>query len=208
MTRSLVALSLIAALAALPVASQQAGTETAPAATATETETGDTPAAPARRMKTEDEATVGEAYGRAEGDWVVVCEKTLSGEDPCRMGQLLRDATGNPVIEVEVSRFQGENAPEAVMVINTPIGTILTEGVTLVIDSSKPAKVPYFYCDGQVCVSRVNLRDTDVGAFKRGNVAKVSIVPVQAPANIVTVEMSLKGFTTAYDSLPRLLPPQ
>lgn len=206
MTRSLFALSLIAALAAAPVMAQQADTEAEAEAAPAET----AEAAPAQppRMKTEEEAVVGEPYGRIEGDWRVVCQKTLSGEDPCRMGQLLRDEAGNPVIEVEVSRFKGGNAPDAVMVINTPVGTILTEGVTLTIDTSKPAKVPFFYCDGQVCVSRVNLRDADAAAFKRGNMAKVTIVPVTNPGTPVSVDMPLTGFTASYDSLPRLEAPQ
>jgi invasion protein IalB len=184
-------------------------TETEAEAETTTTEAAEAAPAPTPPpLKTEEEAVVGEAYGRIEGDWRVLCQKTLSGDDPCRMGQLLRDTAGNPVIEVEVTRFQGENAPDAVMIINTPVGTILTEGVTLTIDASKPAKVPFFYCDGQVCVSRVNLRDADATAFKRGNVTKVSIVPVTNPGQTVSVDMSLTGFTAAYDSLPRIAPPQ
>ena len=194
MTRFLVSLTCIAAFAAAPAFAQQADEGT--------TDPSLVPPVPA--VKTEAEANVGDLYAKVEGDWRLACEKTLSGDDPCRMGQLLRDEAGNPVIEVEVTRLKGENLPDAMMVINTPVGTILPEGVTVTIDGGKPAKLPFFYCDGQVCVTRVNLREADATAFKRGNVAEVRIVPVTAPNNPVSVNMSLTGFTAAYDSLPQL----
>lgn len=195
MTRSILTLSLLATLLTGPVFAQQA-TDDAAAAPAADA------AAPAGPVfKTAEEAAVDETYGRTEGDWNVICQKTLSGEDPCLMAQLLRDEAGNPVINVEVSRLKVEGGPDAMMIINTPVGTILPEGVSVTIDNGKPAKLPFFYCDGQVCVTRVNLRDADAAAFKRGNLAKVRIVPVTNPNEPVTVNMSLKGFTAAYDAL-------
>ena len=200
MTRPLVILSMLAALAAGPVWAQES--------TATTEEAQAEEAAPA----TEGEAAVpavGEPYERTEGDWTLVCQKTLSGDDPCRMAQLLRDNQDNPVIEAELSRLEGENLPAAVMVFNTPLLTVLPEGVTLSIDGGSPVKIPFLFCDRSACIARVNLRDPDVNAFKRGGAATVRIVPLAAPDNSVTLTMSLTGFTAAYDSIiPISQPPQ
>ncbi|MDJ0822197.1 MAG: invasion associated locus B family protein [Paracoccaceae bacterium] len=196
MTRPLVLLSMVAALVAGPVWAQESTTE-APAEEAAQAAEG-AAAVPA----------VGDSYERTEGDWTLICEKTLSGDDPCRMAQLLRDNNDNPVIEAELSRLQGENLPSAVMVFNTPLLTVLPEGVTLSIDGGSPVKIPFLFCDRSACIARVNLRDPDVNTFKRGANATVRIVPLAAPDNSVTLTMSLTGFTAAYDSINPVNPPQ
>ncbi|MBV2360855.1 invasion associated locus B family protein [Thalassococcus sp. CAU 1522] len=204
MKHALLIAAALAALTAVPTLAQQTETTSeTPAEAPAETPPADAPADQTADAPS-GEPAVGDVYQRQEGDWRLVCEKTLSGEDPCRMAQLMRDANNNPVMEAELTRLAGENLPAAVMVINTPLLTLLTEGVTLTIDGGSPAKIPFMFCDNQSCVARVNLREQDVSTFKRGNVARVRIVPLAAPDNSVTVDMSLKGFTAAFDSIPAL----
>lgn len=193
MLRTLFALTVAAAMGTAPAYAQDTAATPAPDQAA--------PAPAAPKVLTKEEAAVGDVYQRTEGDWTMMCEKTVAGDDPCRMSQLLRDDNGNPVIEVELTRLSGENVPAAVLIFNTPVLTLLPEGVTLTIDGGNPAKLPFLFCEPKSCVSRVNLREADTGAFKRGSAATVRIVPMQAPDNSVTVKMSLAGFTAAYDSL-------
>lgn len=160
--------------------------------------------APPAAAVTKETAEIGQAYRTTNGDWNVDCEKTVSGNDPCLMIQVLRDEADIAVMETEVTRVNSGSGSAAVMLIKTPLMTLLPEGVTLRIDGGDPARIPFFFCDSSVCLARANLRDQDVAAFKRGAKAELRIVPVAAPNQSVTVDMSLRGFTASYDSLPVL----
>lgn len=146
--------------------------------------------------------TSGNLYTETHGDWTTVCEEVLTGDNPCgSMQQVLQGSEGNDVMQIELNRLAGENTPAAVMLINTPLLTLLTEGVGLSIDGGKTARVPFFVCDNSKCIARVTMRAEDVAAFKRGNAATLSVVPANAPNQVISAEMSLSGFTAAYDSL-------
>jgi invasion protein IalB len=175
-------------------------------AAAQDTTTTEAPAedaAPAAPL-TKETAEIGQAYRTTNGDWNVDCEKTLSGNDPCLMVQVLRDDANIAVMETEVTRLPSGNGPAAVLLIKTPLMTLLPEGVTLSIDGGDPARIPFLFCDSSICMARANLREQDVAAFKRGVKAALRIVPVAAPDQSVTVDMSLSGFTASYDGLPEL----
>lgn len=184
MKNTLALLSLVAATLAVPALAQE---EAAPA--------------PQQPATSADDAAVGDLYQLREGAWTLVCEKTLTGDDPCSMMQLLRDGTGNPVMQAEVNRA-GADGRAAVMQINTPLLTLLPRGVSLSIDEGKAARVPFLYCDPEACVARVDLRPGDLAAFKQGNKADLAVVPITAPDQSVAVTMSLEGFTAAFDALP------
>ena len=231
MIRPALSLPLIALLAAQPVFAQDNTTSTetpaetgesteatqetgeaqaetpAPEATSTETPAPeDTSTEAPADATTEEEAPANDPadnlYTETHGDWTTVCEKVLTGDDPCgSMQQVLKGAEGNDVIQIELNRLTGANTPAAVMLINTPLLTLLPEGVGLSIDGGKTARVPFFVCDNSKCIARVSLRNEDVSAFKRGNAATMTIVPANAPDQKITTEMSLSGFTAAYDSL-------
>ncbi len=196
MIKSALHLSLIALLAATPAISQE--TTTTP-----EAEAQTTPDA-SEGSGSEAAATTptSNVYTKEQGDWVTVCEQVLTGDDPCgSMQQVLKGAEGNDVMQIELNRLAGANAPAAVMLINTPLLTLLPEGVALSIDGGKTARVPFFVCDNSKCIARVSMRDEDVAAFKRGQSATLSVVPANAPDQRISVQMSLSGFTAAYDSL-------
>jgi len=205
MTRYLLTLPALALLAfAQPAAAQQDGaaqTDTdATAETAEQQEPG-VIGAPADGLDANGDPVVGSVYETEQGDWLLQCEKTLADTDPCRMYQLLVDEGGNSVAEVELRRVEGGTS---IMVFTVPLGTLLSEQLTIVIDGGRPGKLPFMYCDRNGCFSRVNLRAEDINSFKRGNMASITIVPVQAPDETVTVPMSLTGFTAAFDATPEL----
>lgn len=203
MINRLFLLSTVVSLAFAGFSAAQQTDATEDAAEAPATEAAEATPAPAVPV-TKETAEVGQVYTTQSGDWTVECEKTVSSEDPCLMVQVLRDENEVAIMEAEVTRVASENNIGAVMLIRTPLLTLLTEGVTFRIDGGDAARIPFFFCDANVCVARVNLRDQDANAFKRGNAAELRIVPVAAPERSVIVKMSLSGFTAAYDGLPTL----
>ncbi|MFS4437751.1 invasion associated locus B family protein [Paracoccaceae bacterium GXU_MW_L88] len=131
-------------------------------------------------------------------DWEVQC---IEGTQTCVMNQVLEDENGNPVVEVSIRPLQEDGEADAGLVIMTPLGTLLTEGLSLQIDSSQTQRYPYSYCNRDGCIAQIGLPGNAVTAFKRGNVANVGLRAVAAPQQAIDLDMSLAGFTAAYDSM-------
>jgi invasion protein IalB len=167
---------------------------------AQETATEDAPAAseaPAATSAPEPEAYLAETHG----DWGIRCIRVEQGREPCQMLQLLNDSSGGSVAEMVVFPLpEGENAPAAA-VVTTPLETLLTEDLTVVIDQGEGRRYPYSFCNAGGCVARLGLRDEDLNAFRAGNAAVIRIVPARAPDQAVLLTLSLSGFTAAYASL-------
>jgi invasion protein IalB len=186
-------LALLLAVAA-PVAAQEQ---------ATEEDTGETPNPLALSMGEEGEPAEGEVYvAETHDDWEIRCIRTDQIANPCQLYQLLQDAQGNPVSEANIFLL-GEEAGEATAgaTIITPLETLLSENLTLRVDDGTPRRYPFSWCSQLGCVARLGFTDADIDVFKAGGAAFVSIVPVAAPDQRVTLEMSLVGFTAAYDAL-------
>ena len=137
------------------------------------------------------------------GDWELRCTKVPEGQhEPCLMYQLLRDTKNN----VAVSEFTMFNLPEgqqatAGATIVTPLETLLTKQLTLAVDGGPTKRYPFTWCSSIGCYARIGFSDADLASFKRGAKATITIVPVQAPTQQVTLEVSLKGFTKAYEAV-------
>ena len=143
----------------------------------------------------------GQQYVRDEyGDWSVRCLRTEEGEDPCQIYQLLSDEEGNDVAEVSmVSLDEGQAAAGATIV--APLGTLLTEQLTLRVDGGTARRFQFTTCNQGGCIARVGFTEQDVGLFKAGAEATLRLVPFAAPEQEVVLTVSLSGFTAAFDSL-------
>ncbi|WP_412504572.1 invasion associated locus B family protein [Roseovarius sp. SYSU LYC5161] len=143
----------------------------------------------------------GQQYIREEhGDWSVRCLRTEEGEDPCQIYQLLSDEDGNDVAEVSmVSIEEGQAAAGATIV--APLGTLLTEQLTLRVDGGTARRFQFTTCNEGGCIARVGFTDQDIGLFKAGAEATLRLVPFAAPDQEVVLSVSLSGFTAAFDSL-------
>lgn len=191
MTQMLKPLALVALLAAAQPALAQ--------------EAAEAPADPGLAMGQEEEAdAVGTAYIRAtHGDWEMRCVHAPEGQkDPCQLYQLLTDSEGNPV--AEFSLFALPPSPEPAVAgatIVTPLETLLTQQIRLKVDEGKVKRYPFSWCSAAGCYARVGFTAEDIDAFKRGNVATVSIVPVAAADQLVDLSLSLSGFTAGFTAL-------
>ncbi len=129
------------------------------------------------------------------GAWEQRCVRTEDGADPCQLYQLLKDAEGNAVAEISVFGLPegGDAVAGATAVV--PLGTLLTEGMLIGVDAAEPKRYPYFWCSEIGCIARLGFTAAEVDELRKGNAATMTLVPVMAPEEKVTLSISLKGFT-------------
>jgi invasion protein IalB len=127
--------------------------------------------------------------------------RTEDGANPCQLYQLLRDATDNPVAEFSVFGLPPGGQAVAGATAVVPLETLLTANLTLQVDGGAAKTYPFSWCSQIGCVSRIGFTGDEVSALKKGNAASLTIVPVAAPDQKVTVTISLKGFTAGYDAV-------
>ena len=192
MLNSLTKVSAIVALSVLwqPLAAQ-------------ETSEGEAPAAGGLDM---GQPVLGQLYMKEKsGDWLVVCTKTNASEDPCHLSQTLNDA-GGPVAEINLYRLDDGNQAVAGAQLLAPLGTLLTTGVSFSVDGAPGKRYNFNHCEPGGCIAKIGLTDGDIAAFKGGSAATVTLRPAEAPAQIVKVPMSLKGFTAGFEGLTPVNP--
>ena len=198
LTRGLTLSLALAAALALPAAAQEATTEEAPA-----TEAPADPLAPSMGQE------VIEPYVKStHGDWQLRCIRAKDGSDPCELYQLLKDDKGNNVSEVTMVALPGGKDAVAGATIIVPLETLLTQQLTLAIDGGAPKRYPFTFCANVGCFARIGFTADEIENMKKGSKAQVSVVPIVAPDQVVSVSISLKGFTEAFDAIKAELPQQ
>ncbi len=132
------------------------------------------------------------------GDWEIHCVK---GTDNCAMQQIGETAEGQRALLITIQRLagvkaEGQDVPAAITV-NTPIGILIPYGVRVRIDEGNVAPVPLLRCLPESCAARAPLAQQAVDMFKKGAKATVGFFL----QNEVLVDVSLNGFTAAYNDL-------
>ncbi|MFN7223487.1 MAG: invasion associated locus B family protein [Paracoccaceae bacterium] len=142
---------------------------------------------------------VGASYVQANFEaWEQRCIRTEDGSDPCQLYQLLKDAQGNAVAEFSMFNLPTGGQAVAGATVVVPLETLLTENLLVAVDGGKAKVYPFTFCSTIGCVSRIGFTSAEVEQFKKGAKAVMTIVPVVAPDQKVSVELSLKGFTAGY----------
>ncbi len=160
------------------------------------------PAAPAQKTQPTQQAAPATGAKTAKyGDWEVAC---APAGDNCAMAQIGNDANGTPVLEMVIRKLaepleaDGRTAT-AVLDIITPLGVVLTSGLSLKIDGGRSESAPFQICTEQGCLVREPVDDELIGRLKAGGKARVGVVA--ANQGEVASTLSLRGFTKAYNSL-------
>ena len=184
--------------APLPLAAQETTEGEAEAA-----EEAETPAVPGEISMGEEVLQIGQPYLAQEfGDWQLRCLTTPEDQvDPCQLYQLLQDANDNNVAEISMFPLPNGGRAAAGATIVVPLETLLTEQLTLSVDGGAVRRYPFTFCNTAGCVSRVGFTAEEVAQFKRGNAARIRLVPAGAPEEEVILDVSLTGFTAGYDSI-------
>lgn len=187
--------------AATPPPAAEAPAATAPAAGDATAQTPAPAEAPAADKKPDGP---GSTYiAKTFDDWSLQCVHTEDGNDPCQMYQLLKDEKGNNVADISLVALTGSAKAVAGATIMTPLETLLTQGLVLKIDTNEPRSYPFTFCAPVGCFARVGLTAEELATFKKGNKVSMTVVPVAAPDHPVTVAISLKGFTAAYEAVTK-----
>ena len=219
-------LLLLGAIALLPLAVSAQDAETPADDTAESTETGEE--APATEETAEEAETPEEGAEEAEGpqvgqtyvaetftDWSLNCIVSGTGNDPCRFIQVLNNGEGGRVAQVSIVPLPPGRGVAAAAIIETPLGTLLRVprnaeelsqpgGLRVQVDNGELRVFQFTFCTEGGCVAEIGMEEELVSAFKRGNVAKITIWSVDAPDQPVTLSLSLSGFTAGFDRVAAL----
>lgn len=155
----------------------------------------------------EDEAPESPTYvDQVFDDWQREClrlPEDAGQDDPCQITQMLfQDDGESPVGKITIGRLPAGSEAVAGSTIIVPLGTLIPAQLKLGVDNAAAKRYQYRFCEPIGCVAQIGLTGGDVAGFKAGKVANITVVPVQAPDVEVTLVVSLKGFTAAFDSLP------
>jgi invasion protein IalB len=180
----------------------------APAPDAAETETpAATPAETPADTATETPADqgpddIGKAYtAETFGDWQLQCIRTEDGDDPCEIYQVLKDTTGQTIADISLLALPDGSEAVAGATVMVPLETLLTPGLAIAVDSAKPRAYQFSFCAQPGCFARIGFTGEELAALKKGNKATVTLIPVAAPDKRVSVDISLNGFTAAFDAV-------
>ncbi|MEM6618808.1 MAG: invasion associated locus B family protein [Pseudomonadota bacterium] len=178
-------------------------TETSPATDTTIEETGNDEQFPVAEDQETDGPQEGQGYLKAEhGNWEVRCIRAPEGQaETCRLYYLLVDNEGASVAEFNLSALPNGGRAAAGVDVATPLGSLLTKDVTMQIDSGKANRYRYTWCDQLACYARFGLTQAESDGMKRGANAKVTVWSVAAPEEAIELQLSLTGFTAAWNDV-------
>ncbi|MDP1669468.1 invasion associated locus B family protein [Phaeovulum sp.] len=160
------------------------------------------PQAPAADAAATEEVVVGETYIAAtHGDWEMQCIHSADGFDPCQLYQLLKDSDGNAVAEISLFGLPPGQPAAAGATILTPLETLLTQMVAISFEGGEPRRYPFTFCNPVGCVARAGLSSEDIEYMKTGTSAVMSLVPMVAPDQVVSVAITLPGFAAGYEAV-------
>ncbi|MDB5585063.1 MAG: invasion associated locus family protein [Devosia sp.] len=165
-----------------PAPATEAPAPAAPAAT-------DTPAAPAAG------AAATPAAGATAQNWLKVCDPLPDGKQACIMRQVIL-ANGQFLGSFLLRDDPGQES-RLLAVAAVPLGVLLPFGLTWQIDGAKPIRVPFMLCDPTSCATQLVINEAYVNSLKKGGTLKLTAKNRQNQD--LTIEITLAGFTTAYD---------
>nr|WP_272211199.1 invasion associated locus B family protein [Marinicella sp. W31]MDC2877087.1 invasion associated locus B family protein [Marinicella sp. W31] len=134
-------------------------------------------------------------------DWRVTCVSDGTN-DRCAMTfeQVMKDS-GQRVLAIELNAPTADSA-QGVLIM--PFGLALAQGVSLNVDTETDGPTFGFStCMPQGCIVPVKLSAANLDTLKNGGILHVSAVPIDG-GDRIDIQVSLKGFTAAYNRLNAL----
>ncbi|MEG9884280.1 MAG: invasion associated locus B family protein [Hyphomicrobiales bacterium] len=172
------------------IAAEQSGADpSAPQAD----EGASTPAA--RQGNTETIAT--------HADWQVQCDTFTSNDKPvrqCGMIQTVKNEQRQNIgLSAVIARLQQDKKEVAMMRVLVPLGVFLPAGIGLEIDDQAIGRIPFTSCPPRLCMAMAEITPDMLEKLKKGKTA--NFVVYEAPGAGLSMKVSLKGFTAAYENL-------
>lgn len=155
-------------------------------------------AAEAGAQETTPKPEAGAAEAPPANAWVLNCASGASGALECQMSQNLTEAkSGQRVLTVTIRKQPQDGA--LAMLLALPHGLYLPGGATYQIDQGPKNAVVIQTSDQNGAYAAVPLNDTLIAALKAGTAMNIGMESVTRSA--VSIPLSLKGFTAAFDKL-------
>lgn len=134
--------------------------------------------------------------------WTVQCVNTTEGETTkrsCQMSQeLLQQETRQRVVLFAVA--DAEKGAKGTLVL--PFGLRLSEGVRIELADAELARGAFTTCLPAGCLAELELQDASIKQLRGAE--KITVVMVASNGQTARTELSLKGFSAAYDRLQAL----
>ena len=131
----------------------------------------------------------------SNGEWFKACAK--QGDNTiCNVQNIRTAETGQLLTAVSLITVDGAN-DQKIFQVSVPTGRMVQPGIQMQIDSNKPTRVPFGLCLPDRCIAEVPLTDAMVSSLKRGGKMTLTSINFQRKQN--PIEMTLSGFTAAYD---------
>lgn len=150
---------------------------------------------------TETPSSLTETYG----DWVVRCVSPVAPEGQpaparvCEMTQELQQQnTGQRVLAVSVQKTESATR----LTVVAPFGLLLSEGVKVSVADVALVSADFKTCLPAGCIAVSDLDEAALTALAAGDQAVVAMVGTDTQP--VNINVSLKGFTTAWNRLKGL----
>ena len=148
----------------------------------------------------------GEIYlAGSKGDWNVRCITGNPGEtDRCEIQQLLFLNENTPVADISIFKLPEGEVAVAAANIMVPLETLLTKKFQFAFSKEIVKEYPYSFCNQNGCLVRLGLLEEDVEAMKKGSSSKLSITHISNPETFINLDVSLTGFTAAFEIIKPL----
>lgn len=145
---------------------------------------------------------VGGAYAQQQPDipkgWFKACTKR-EDVDICNVQNIIVSNSGQFVTGVSLIEVKGKTN-QRLFQVTVPSGRSIRPGVGVKVDDGKTVKLDYAVCMPDRCIAQAPLSDDLVKTFKGGGSLTLISVNFQQQQN--PLEMTLQGFTDAYDGDP------
>jgi len=142
------------------------------------------------------------------GDWAKKCEtgqvkekdsdETVEKEICYVFQNVSNKDNGQMIMQVRVGFAPGKSEP--VLIVTLPLGALLPPGAGFIVEGGDPVKLPFLACGKEGCTTVGQpLNGKTVDAMKKGEKAAVRVALLNQ--QVLTLPVSLKGFTRAYNSI-------
>ena len=135
-----------------------------------------------------------------KGDWNVRCITGNPGDiDKCEMQQLIYLNENTPIADISIFKLNPGEIAVAAANVMVPLETLLTKKFRVAFSEDNVKEFPYSFCNNNGCLIRMGLKKEDVEAMKNGSASKLSITHISDPNAAINLNLSLEGFTAAYE---------
>ena len=145
----------------------------------------------------------GEVYlAGNKGDWNVRCITGNPGEnDKCEIQQLLFLNENTPIADISIFKLPDGEVAVAAANVMVPLETLLTKKFRFAFSEKLVKEFQYSFCNQDGCLVRMGLLEEDIAAMKKGSSSQLSITHISRPESSINLDLSLSGFTAAFDAL-------